>query len=57
MAESLGLLITGGSDFHGKYKPDIALGFGRGDLRVGYELLERLRNGSGGLIDQSRARP
>ncbi len=43
MADSLGLVATGGSDFHGKYKPDIALGFGRGDLRVGYEVLERLR--------------
>ena len=47
MAESLGLLITGGSDFHGRYKPDIALGFGRGDLRNGYELLERLKERKG----------
>ena len=44
MAESLDLIVTGGSDFHGRYKPDISLGFGRGDLRIGYELLDKLRN-------------
>ncbi len=43
LAERLGLLVTGGSDFHGRYKPRIAIGFGEGDLRVGYELLERLK--------------
>jgi hypothetical protein len=42
-AERLGLLVTGGSDFHGTIKPDVALGWGRGDLRVPYVLFERLR--------------
>ena len=42
IAERLGLLVTGGTDFHGTIKPDIALGWGRGALRVPYALYERL---------------
>jgi len=30
----LGLVATGGSDFHGSYKPGIEIGSGRGDLDV-----------------------
>jgi predicted metal-dependent phosphoesterase TrpH len=30
------LIVTGGSDFHGKIKPDIRIGTGRGSLRVPY---------------------
>lgn len=37
------LLVTGGSDFHGKFKPDIEIGRGMGNLRVPYELLEKLK--------------
>jgi len=37
------LLVTGGSDFHGTFKSGIDLGSGRGNLRVPYELLEKLR--------------
>ncbi|MDP4093898.1 MAG: PHP domain-containing protein [Bacillota bacterium] len=37
------LLTTGGSDFHGSYKPDIELGRGRGNLRIPYELLEKMK--------------
>lgn len=39
----LNLLITGGSDFHGTYRPDIAIGVGRGNLKVPATLLEPLR--------------
>lgn len=34
IASDFGLAFSGGSDFHGANKPDIALGVGRGDLRV-----------------------
>lgn len=34
MADEFGLLYSGGSDFHGKNKPDIQLGQGRGLLTV-----------------------
>lgn len=36
------LLVTGGSDFHGTYKSEIEIGTGRGNLKVPYELLEKL---------------
>jgi 3',5'-nucleoside bisphosphate phosphatase len=42
MAERLGLAVTGGSDYHGRYKPDLALGTGLGDLAVPDELLDAL---------------
>ncbi len=38
-----GLLITGGSDYHGSYKPDISIVTGLGDLDVPYELLEAVK--------------
>jgi predicted metal-dependent phosphoesterase TrpH len=37
LAEEFGLLKSGGSDFHGANKPNIALGIGLGDLRVPVE--------------------
>jgi predicted metal-dependent phosphoesterase TrpH len=37
------LLVTGGSDYHGSYKPDISIVTGLGDLQVPYELLEALK--------------
>jgi hypothetical protein len=42
LAGELGLCPTGGSDYHGVYKPDLALGTGLGDLCVPDELLEEL---------------
>ncbi|KPL11965.1 hypothetical protein AMJ85_02440 [candidate division BRC1 bacterium SM23_51] len=44
MAEQFDLLVTGGTDFHGSIKPGVALGWGRGSLRVPYVLFERLRD-------------
>jgi len=38
------LLPSGGSDFHGSNKPSIALGAGKGDLRIPYEYLARLKS-------------
>ncbi|HJU04011.1 MAG TPA: PHP domain-containing protein [Nitrospiraceae bacterium] len=46
-ARRLGLLVTGGSDFHGVTKPDIEVGIGRGTLQVPTTLLEPLRNAAG----------
>ena len=39
-----GLLVTGGSDFHGSFKPDINIVSGTGDLKVPYTLLAKLKN-------------
>ena len=43
LAERHDLLVTGGSDYHGTYKPDIRLVIGLGDLEVPYALLEAIR--------------
>lgn len=43
LAKRKRLVITGGSDFHGKPKPAINLGIGRGNLRIPYSILENLR--------------
>ena len=42
LADRFGLLHSGGSDFHGANKPDIRLGYGRGELRVPAEILRGL---------------
>ncbi|MGP1611827.1 MAG: PHP domain-containing protein [Catonella sp.] len=43
LAKRKGLIITGGSDFHGRPKPAINIGIGRGNLNIPYEILEDLR--------------
>lgn len=43
LAERLGLLASGGSDYHGAVKPGVHLGRGRGGLFVRGELLERMK--------------
>lgn len=44
LAKKYGLLITGGSDFHGANKPDIALGTGlRSNLSIPYRILDDLK--------------
>jgi hypothetical protein len=42
LAARLGLVVSGGSDFHGRAKPDIALGRGKGDLAVPLALLRAI---------------
>lgn len=43
IGQAYGLLPSGGSDYHGENKPEIALGTGRGDLAVPMEYYEKLR--------------
>ena len=44
LTRDAGMIPTGGSDFHGTYKSDVFLGFGRtGDLRVPDEILDELK--------------
>jgi len=45
LADRHGLLMTGGTDFHGALKPDLKMGFGKGDFFVPYELYEKLMDG------------
>ncbi|GLH72214.1 phosphatase [Geothrix limicola] len=42
LAARLGMVVTGGSDYHGANKPGLRLGRGRGGLQVPDDLLERL---------------
>lgn len=42
MARRLDLVVAGGSDHHGTYKPDLAVGVGRGDLEVPDTALDEL---------------
>ena len=44
IAEEHGILKSGGSDFHGENKPDIALGSGKGTLQIPLHLLDALKN-------------
>jgi predicted metal-dependent phosphoesterase TrpH len=43
MAARHGLLVTGGSDYHGTYKPDISIVTGKGDLEVPYALIGQVK--------------
>ncbi len=42
LAGRLGMVVTGGSDYHGTHKPGLRLGRGRGGLQVPDNLLDRL---------------
>lgn len=42
LARRFDLVATGGSDFHGSFKPDLAIGTGLGDLQVPDDRLEQL---------------
>lgn len=41
------LLVSGGSDFHGSVKEDVALGTGKGNLDLSYDLVRRMREARG----------
>ena len=45
LAKRHDLLMSGGTDFHGDTQPEIQMGVGRGDLRVPFELYEKLIGG------------
>lgn len=44
IADEFNLLQSGGSDFHGDNKPDIKLGFGKDNLKIPYNVYEKLEN-------------
>lgn len=47
IAARLGLLSSGGSDFHGANKPHVSLGIGKGNLRVPYDYVEAMMDKKG----------
>ncbi len=44
LAQQLGLLVTGGSDFHGLTKPDIEVSIGKGSLHIPTSLLPKMKD-------------
>ncbi len=38
-----GLITTGGTDFHGENKPEIDIGVGRGNMKLGYKMVQELK--------------
>ena len=47
MAKELGLLISGGTDFHAKMKPHISIGTGLGNMKIPYSVLEIMKKKCG----------
>lgn len=45
LAEKYELKISGGTDFHGAFKPHISIGRGAGNLEIPYSVLEKMRDG------------
>ena len=43
ICEEFGLLVSGGSDFHGSVKPEVKLGSGKNNLDIPYSLLENMK--------------
>lgn len=43
LARRFGLVASGGSDYHGRYKPDLELGIGYGDLEVPDTVVDELQ--------------
>ncbi len=43
LARRCGLLMTGGTDFHGAVKPGIHVGIGKGDFSVPYRIVQELK--------------
>ncbi len=57
LAKKHGIKQSGGSDFHGGNKPDIAMGTGKGSLCVPFEFYKNLKNITGGITTISNNSP
>ncbi len=43
LAEEMGLMISGGTDFHAAMKPHISIGTGLGNMKIPYSVLENMK--------------
>lgn len=43
VAREMGLMISGGTDFHAKMKPHISIGTGLGNMKIPYSVLEEMK--------------
>lgn len=46
LAKELGLLVSGGTDYHGSFKPHIEIGTGLGNLKIPYLLIKQIKEWS-----------
>jgi hypothetical protein len=44
LAAKYGLKISGGTDFHGTFKPHISIGSGTNGMKIPYDILEQMKN-------------
>ena len=44
LAKKYNMKISGGTDFHGSFKPHISIGRGLGEMRIPYSVLENMKN-------------
>lgn len=44
MAKELGLIISGGTDFHAEMKPHISIGTGLGNMHIPYSVLDNIKS-------------
>lgn len=44
LAKKYDLKLSGGTDFHGSFKPHISIGRGLGEMRIPYAVLEEMKN-------------
>lgn len=44
IAKNMGLMISGGTDFHAKMKPHISIGTGLGNMKIPYSLIEEMKH-------------
>ncbi len=44
LAKDMGLMISGGTDFHAQMKPHISIGTGLGNMKIPYSVLENIKN-------------
>lgn len=47
LAQELGLMISGGTDFHAKMKPHISIGTGLGNMKIPYSVIENIKKKCG----------
>ncbi|NIT37373.1 MAG: PHP domain-containing protein [candidate division Zixibacteria bacterium] len=56
LVDEYDLLAGGGTDFHGAAKPGVEVGIGRGDLKIPYELVARMKARLGARARRSAIR-
>jgi predicted metal-dependent phosphoesterase TrpH len=54
LAEKLGLVMTGGTDYHGIEGIELDIGVGRGDMKLPYSIIENLKSARNRLMQSER---